>query len=64
VWLPHAAVFAINSAASTLGGDLTPLFIDRGQRQRLRLSLPYLRAAGEAPAAHTSRMKDSEQEVR
>jgi hypothetical protein len=29
-WLPFA-VFAINNAASTLGDDLTPFFIDRGQ---------------------------------
>jgi hypothetical protein len=29
VWLPYA-VFAINNAASTLGGELNPFFIDRG----------------------------------
>ena len=63
VWLPYA-VFAINNAASTLGGDLTPFFIDRGQHPRLPLSLPDLRAAGEAPAAYASRMKALEQEVR
>ena len=35
-WLPYA-IFAINNAASTLGGDLrlTPFFIDRGQHPRL-----------------------------
>ena len=55
VWLPYA-VFAINNAASTLGGDLTPLFIGRGQHPRLPLSLPDLRAAG--------LMKALEQEVR
>ena len=46
VWLPYA-VFAINNAASTLGGDLTPFFIDRGQHPRLPLSLPDLRTVGE-----------------
>ena len=51
VWLP-CAVFAINNAACTLDGELTPLFIDRGQHPRLPLSLPDsdLRAAGESPA--------------
>ena len=39
VWLPYA-VFAINNAASALGGDLTPFFIDRSQHTRLLLSLP------------------------
>jgi hypothetical protein len=39
VWLPYA-VFANNNPASTLGGDLTPFFIDRGQHPRLPLSLP------------------------
>ena len=63
VWLPYA-VFAINNAASTLGGDLTPFFIDRGQHPRLPLSLPDLRAAGEPPAAYATRMKALEQEVR
>jgi hypothetical protein len=63
--LPYA-VFAINNATSTLGGDLIPFFIDRGQHPRLPLSLPDLRAtgAGEAPAAYASRMKALEQEVR
>ena len=62
VWLPYA-VFAINNAASTLGGGLTPFFIDRGQHPRLPLSLPDLRAAGESPAAYGARMKALEQEV-
>ena len=63
VWLPYA-VFAINNAASTLGGDLTPFFIDRGQHPRLPLSLPDLRAAGELPAAYATRMRALEAEVR
>jgi hypothetical protein len=63
VWLPYA-VFAIDNAASTLGWDLTPFSIDRGQHPRLLLSHPDLRAAGEAPAAYASRMKALEQEVR
>jgi hypothetical protein len=33
-------VFAINNATSTLGGDLTPFFVDRGAHQRLPLSPP------------------------
>ena len=56
VGLP-CAVFAINNAASTLGGDLTPLFIGRGQHPRLPLSLPDLRAAGQQPAAYATWMK-------
>jgi hypothetical protein len=63
VWLRYA-VFAINNAALTFGWDLTPFFIDRSQHLRLQLSLPDLRAAGEAPAAYASRMKALEQEVR
>ena len=62
VWLPYA-VFAINNAASTLGGDLTPFFIDRGQHPRLPLSLPDLRTAGEPAVAYATRMKALEQEV-
>ena len=42
-WLPYA-VFAINNLASTLGGELTPFFIDRGQHPRMPLFLPDLRA--------------------
>ena len=44
VWLPYAD-FAVNYAASTLGGDLSPFFIDRGQHPRLPLSLPGCRGA-------------------
>ncbi len=51
MWLPYA-VLAINNAASTLGGGLTPFFIDQGQHPRLPLSLPYLRSAGESPSAY------------
>ncbi len=58
------AVFAINNAASTLGGDLTPVFIGRGQHPRLPLSLPDLRAVGEPAAAYAARMKALEQEAR
>ena len=63
MWPPFA-VFTINNAASTLGGDLTPFFIYRGQHPRLPLSLPDLRQAGDPPAAYASRMKALEQEVR
>ncbi len=34
VWLPYA-IFAINNAALTLGGELTPFFIDRGLLHRM-----------------------------
>ena len=54
---------AINKAASTLGGDLTPFFMDRRQHPRLPLSLPDVLAAGEPPAAYASRMKALEQEL-
>ena len=46
-WLPCAVFFAVNQAASTLGGDLTPFSIAWGQHPRLPLSLPELRTAGE-----------------
>ena len=62
-WQP-CAVFAIDNAASTLGGNLTAFFIDRGQHPRLPLSLLDLRTAGEPPAAYATRMKALEQEVR
>ena len=62
-WLPYAE-FAINNAASTLGGVLTPFFIDRGQHPRMPLALPDLRASGESPAAYAARMKALEHEVR
>ena len=57
------AVFAINNAASTLGGNLTPFFIDRGRHPRLPLSLPDLRSDSEPPSAYAARMKALEQEV-
>ena len=63
VLLPYAVFFAINNAALTLGGDLTPFFIDRGQRQLLPLSLPDLQTVGESAAAYATRMT-LEQEVR
>jgi hypothetical protein len=62
VWLPYA-VFAINNAASTLGGNLTPFFIDLGRHPRLPLSLPDLRSDSEPPSAYAARMKALEQEV-
>ncbi len=46
VWHPYA-VFAINNAASTLGCELTPFFIDREHQSRIPLVLPDLRIAGE-----------------
>jgi len=63
VWLPYA-VFAINNAASTLGGELTPFFIDRGHHPRMPLSLPDLRVPGETHAAYAARMTALEKEVR
>ena len=63
VWLPYAE-FAINNSASTLGGDLTPFFIDRGAHPRLPLSLPDLHNSGESPSAYAARMKELMQEVR
>ena len=42
---------------SSLSGDLTPFFIDRGQHPRLPLPLPDLRAAGEPPAAYATRRR-------
>ena len=58
MWLRYT-VFAIDNAASTLGGDLTPFFIDQSQHPHLPLS-----PAGEPPAACATRMNTSEQEVR
>ncbi len=63
VWLPYA-VFAINNSASTLGGEMTPFFIDRGAPPRLPLSLPDLHISGESPSAYAARMKELVQEVR
>ena len=62
--LPHA-VFAIKIAASSQGGALTPLFVDRGQPEppRLPLFLPGLRPANEPPRGYVTRMKALEQQV-
>ena len=52
------AVFAINNAASTLGGDLTPFFVDRGAHPRLPLGVPCRCLATTQPPAsrlHTTR---------
>jgi hypothetical protein len=50
-------VFAINNATSTLGGNLTPFFIDRGVHPRLPLSLPHdALAACETPAHYAQWM--------
>ncbi len=58
-------VFAINNATSTLGGDLTPFFIDRGAHPRLPLSPPRDDpAAGESPAHYAERMRAMEVTVR
>ena len=52
------AEFASNTAAATLGDNLTPLFIDRGAHPRLQLSPPHDdRTAGESPAHHAQRMR-------
>jgi len=66
-WDDHLplTVFAINNAASTLGGDLTPFFVDRGAHPRLPLSPP--RAAGptdESPTHYAQRMRTMEATVR
>ena len=59
------AVFAINNAASTLGGDLTPFFIDRGAHPRLHLSPSRdASSAGEPPARYVQRMRVLEATVR
>ncbi len=63
VWLPYAEV-AINNSASTLGGELTPFFIDRGAHPALPLSLPDLHYSGESPSAYAACMKELVQEVR
>ena len=50
-------VFAINNAASTLGCDLTPFFVDRGAHPRLQLSPPRDDlAASESPAHYAQQM--------
>ena len=62
--LPFAE-FAINNAASALGGGLTPFFIDRGAHPRLPLSPPQdARYAGESPAHFAGRMLEVETAVR
>ena len=66
-WDDHLplAVFAINNAASTLGGDLTPFFVDRGTHPRLPLSPPRDDlAVGESPAHYAQRMRAVEATVR
>ena len=58
-------MFAINNAASTLGGDLTPFFVDRGAHPRLQLSPPRDDlAVGESPAHYAQRMRAVEATVR
>ena len=52
-----------NNSASTLGGELIPFYIDRGQHPRMPLSLPDLRSAGETAPAYATRMKALQQEV-
>ena len=52
------SVFVINNAASTLGGDLTPFFVDRGAHPRLPLGFPCRCLATTQPPAsrlHTPR---------
>ena len=52
-WDDHLplAVFAINNATSTLGGDLTLFFVDRGAHPPLPLSPSRIeRTADESPA--------------
>jgi hypothetical protein len=61
------AVFAINKATSTLGGDLTPLFrvIDRGAHPRLPLSPPHDDfSTDESPVHYALRMRAMETAVR
>ena len=65
-WDSHLtlAEFAINNAASALGYDLTPLFIDRGAHTRLPLSPPHDdRATGESPTQYAQRMRAMESTV-
>ena len=66
-WDSHLtlAKFAINNAASALGDDLTPFFIDRGAHPRLPLSPPHDDSAtGETPAQYAQRMRAMESTVR
>ena len=58
-------MFAINNAASTLGGDLTPFFVDRGAHPRLPLSPSRDNlAAGESRAHYAQRIRAMELTVR
>jgi hypothetical protein len=62
-WDDHLplAVFGINNAVSTLGGDLTPFFVYSGAPPRLPLSPPRDDlAAGESPAHYARRMRAME----
>ena len=68
-WDSHLtlAEFAINNAASALGDDLTPFFIDRGAHPRLPLSPPPAhddRATGESPTQYAQRMRAMESTAR
>ena len=66
-WDSHLALaeFAINNAATTLGNDLTPFFIDRGALPRLSLSPPRDdRATCESPTQYAQRMRAMESTVR
>ena len=66
-WDKHLpfAVFAINNAASTVDGGLSPFFIDRGAHPRLPLSAPAdARQAAESPTDYARRMRQMEQRVR
>ena len=56
VWLPWVVFFAVKTAASTLGGDLTPFSIAWGQHPRLPVSPP-------GRGAYTTRMKALEQDA-
>ena len=66
-WDQHLpfAVFAINNAASTVDGSLTPFFIDRGAHPRLPLSAPVDSGqAEESPTDYALRMRRMERMVR
>ena len=63
LWLPYA-VYAINNSASTLGGELTPFFIDRGCHPHHPLALPDPGQSLESPGAYAVRMQALEREVR
>ena len=62
-WESHLtlAEFAIDNAASTLGDNLMPFFINRGAHPRLPLSPPHDdRTARESPAHYAQRMRAME----